>query len=153
MDFFRKLVGVSAQLRKNNLRMPNYSRSYGKLSKLKSGETWETVQSGDNPLKMFYVLCLWVLIRCKWVIILLVFGTLWNLGLFCFRRPPLILNFSQLKVGTFLIFWRPPPLFRPFPKFPRFLVWKASLTCMSLKNTFSNYGSPCTNKAISKGWR
>ena len=55
------------------------------------------------------ILCFWVLIRWKWVIILLFFGTLRNLGLFFISEDPLILNFSQLKVGTSLIFWRPPP--------------------------------------------
>ena len=52
------------------------------------------------------IICFWVFIRWNWVIILRVFGTLWNLVLFYFRRP-LILNFSQLKIGTCLIF----PLF------------------------------------------
>ena len=34
-----------------------------------------------------------------------VFDTLWNSGLFWFlKTPPLILNYSQLKLGTFLIF-------------------------------------------------
>ena len=34
-----------------------------------------------------------------------VFDTLWNLGLFFISEdPPLILNFSQLKLGIFLIF-------------------------------------------------
>ena len=131
--------------------------SLGKLSKLKSWETLDWVQSGNGPPHPFFelgiflkrndpliffwnklimknigtksiiisdimvylamfsttidnILCFLVLIIWKWVIILLVFGTLWNLGLFWFpKTPPLILNFSQLKLGTFLIFGRPPP--------------------------------------------
>ena len=55
------------------------------------------------------ILCFWVLIRWKCVIILLVFGALCNLGLFWFPKTPLILNFSQLKLGTFWIFGRTPP--------------------------------------------
>ena len=34
------------------------------------------------------ILCFWFLIRWKWVIILLVFGTLWNLELLGFPRTP-----------------------------------------------------------------
>ena len=41
------------------------------------------------------IVCFWVLIRWKWVIILLVIGSLWNLWLFFISEdPPLILNFS-----------------------------------------------------------
>ena len=78
------------------------------------------------------ILCFWVLIRWKWVIILLVFGTLWNLGFFLFPKtpPPLILNIFQLKLGIFLIFWRPhpSPLFGLIPKFPRFFDGKPPLS-------------------------
>ena len=42
------------------------------------------------------ILCFWVLMRWKWVIILLVFGTLWNLGLFWFPRTPPIWTNSQV---------------------------------------------------------
>ena len=58
-----------------------------------------------------------------------VFDTLWNLGLLFLKTPPppLILNFSQLKLGTFLIFWRPPSLKCQIPKFRCFFDWKASL--------------------------
>ena len=57
-----------------------------------------------------------------------VFDTLWNLGLFLISEaPPLILNYSQLKLGTFLIFRKPPPLFGLIPKFRCFFNWKASL--------------------------
>ena len=57
-----------------------------------------------------------------------VFNTLWNLGLFWFlKTPPLILDYSQLKLGTFWIFWGPPPLFGLIPKFRCFFDWKASL--------------------------
>ena len=67
-------------------------------------------------------LCFWSLIRLKWVIILLVFGTLWNLGLFWFpKTPPPNFELFPTESWDFWIFW-------PFPKFPRFLVWKASLT-------------------------
>ena len=37
------------------------------------------------------------------------------------------MNVSQLKLGTFLIFWRPSPLFGLIPKFCWFFDWKASL--------------------------
>ena len=59
-----------------------------------------------------------------------VFDTLWNLGLFLFlKTPPLILNYSQLKLGTFLIFWRPPPLNAKFPSFVAFSIGKLPLEC------------------------
>ena len=54
--------------------------------------------------------CFWVLIRWKWVIIfqsLIPSGT-WDFFWFL-KTPSLILNYSQLKLGNFLIFWRPPP--------------------------------------------
>ena len=59
--------------------------------------------------KILYFL---VLIRWKWVI---------------------ILNFSQLKLGTFLIFYD--PLFGPFPKFPAFYFGKLPL----VNNIFFNH--------------
>ena len=67
------------------------------------------------------ILCFWVLIRWKWVI----FFSLWNpleLG------TVLILNYFQLKLGTFLIFRRPPPPKCQIPKFRCFFDWKASLS-------------------------
>ena len=89
-------------------------------------------------------LCFWVLIRWKWVIFFSVFDTLWNLGLFWFpKTPPLILNFSQLKLGTFLIFLRSPPPLDRFPEFPRFLVWKATLR-LSNEHRMNNHK---TNKS------
>ena len=63
------------------------------------------------------ILCFWVLINWKWVIILLVFCNLWNLGLFDFRRPP-----------------PHPPYLDRFPNFPRFLIWKASFTVFTAWN-------------------
>ena len=47
--------------------------------------------------------------------------------------PP---NFELLSTETwaFLYFFEDPPLFGPFPKFPRLLLWKASLT-LSLRKS------------------
>ena len=59
-----------------------------------------------------------------------VFDTLWNSGLFLISEDPptpVILNFSQLKLGTFFLFLEDSPLFGPIPNFPRFFNWKASL--------------------------
>ena len=48
--------------------------------------------------------------------------------------PPIFLNFSQLKLGIFLNFWWPPrPLLGTFPKFWRFLILKAPLKTIFLK--------------------
>ena len=64
------------------------------------------------------ILCFWVLITWKWVIILLVFGTLWNLDFFDFRRPPPP-NFELFptEIWVFIDF-----LTTPQPLFRRFLV-------------------------------
>ena len=62
-----------------------------------------------------------------------VFVSLRNLGLFWFLKTPLlILNYSQLKLGTFD---DPPPLFGLIPKFRWFFDWKASLS----DNTFVDF--------------
>ena len=51
-----------------------------------------------------------------------------ELGTFLISEdPPLILNFSQLKLGTFLIFLRPPPLNAEFPSFVAFSNGKLPL--------------------------
>ena len=43
-------------------------------------------------------------------------------------KPPTNFELLLNKLGTFLIFDDPPTLSGPGPKFPRFLVWKASFT-------------------------
>ena len=71
------------------------------------------------------ILCFLVFIRWKRIIYL-------ELAAFFISEDPpttLILNFSQLKLRTFFMFRRPAsPYLDPFPAFPVFLVWKASLT-------------------------
>ena len=50
-------------------------------------------------------------------------------------------NFELFPIETwdFLDFLTtPPPLFRPFPKFPRFLVWKASLSTYKVGSTVTS---------------
>ena len=71
------------------------------------------LQNQSIWVKYWYIWpCSWVLIRWKLVIILLVFGTLWKLGLFWFPKTSLIWTFPN---ETWDFFW-------PGPKFPRFLV-------------------------------
>ena len=59
-----------------------------------------------------------------------VLNTLWNLGLFLFK------NFKLFPTETwdFFYFLTTPPPFGPFPKFPRPLLWKASLMRSVLVN-------------------
>ena len=67
------------------------------------------------------ILCFWVLIRWRWFIILLVFGTLLNF---------LILNFPNWNLGLFWFFDNPPTpsTFGIILKFRCFFDWKPSLS-------------------------
>ena len=68
-----------------------------------------------------------------------VFDTLWNLGLFWFpKTPPPNFELFPTETWDFFDFLTTPPLIGPFPKFPRFLDWKASLTDFFFTNT-DNY--------------
>ena len=82
------------------------------------------------------ILCFLVLIRWKWVIIfksLIPSGT-WDYFIFPKTPPPPNFELFPTKTWDFFDFLTTPPLFGPFPKVPRFLVWKASLTQSISKN-------------------
>ena len=76
------------------------------------------------------------------IIILLVFGTAWNLGLLWFPKT-LPTNFELFPTETWDFFdfltTPTPPLFGPFPKFPHFLVWKASLILVTFSGFCASY--------------